>query len=98
MLLIPISLYVQSPKKAVGTRDAALAEQQRLSDHKDHEVKRLTELLARTNKELDNVKEYVHSKDETVSSSSLSSSRVDRLRKPNESSYPIIVLTRSSLF
>lgn len=54
-------------KQAVASRDGAVAEQQRLSESKDHEVKRLTELLARSNKELDSTKEFLHVKDETLS-------------------------------
>jgi len=53
-------------QQTLASREGAVAEQQRAAEGKEHEVRRLSELLARTNKELDSSKEYLHVKEESL--------------------------------
>jgi len=53
-------------QQALASREGAVAEQQRAAEGKEHEVRRLSELLARANKELDSSKEYLHVKEESL--------------------------------
>jgi nucleoprotein TPR len=53
-------------QQALAARESAVAEQQRAAEGKEHDVRRLTELLARANKELDSNKAFLHVKDEAV--------------------------------
>ena len=53
-------------QQALASREGAVAEHQRAAEGKEHEVRRLSELLARANKELDSSKEYLHVKEESL--------------------------------
>lgn len=50
LLTLSIDRGTIHPRQALSRHEASGAEQKRLVEGKDHEVKRLTELLARTNK------------------------------------------------